>query len=154
MDARSLVNRSRLMLPALRREEVEVVDLVETAEVDMEEEDTMEEAVGVAEAMVSRTKTFAVSQYLSFVTEGGRGGGDRGYGGGRGGGGYRGRGGYDNGGGYNNYNRDGGDRYNGGGRGGGRGYGNTKQLKSDEFFIIIFFRRRPWWWGLWGSWWV
>ena len=111
------------MLPALRRREV-VVDLVETAAVDMEEEDTTEEAAGEGVAMVRGNKTFADSHYLSFVTEGGRGGGggDRGYGGGRGGGGYRGRGGYDN-----NYNRDGGDRYNGGGRGGGRGYGNAKQ---------------------------
>ena len=40
-------------MPALRREEVEVVDLVETAAVDMEEEDTMEEAAGEAVAMVS-----------------------------------------------------------------------------------------------------
>merc|ERR1719339_361817 len=48
--ARSLVKRSRLMLPALRRREV-VVDLVETAAVDMEEEDTTEEAAGEGVAM-------------------------------------------------------------------------------------------------------
>ena len=51
------------MLPALRRREV-VVDLVETAAVDME--DTMEEAVGEGVAMVREIKTFAVSHYLSI----------------------------------------------------------------------------------------
>ena len=65
------------MLPALRREEV-VVDLVETAAVDMEEEetDTAEEVAEEAVAMVRRNEPFAVDQYLSFFTEGGRGGGE------------------------------------------------------------------------------
>ena len=58
------------MLPALRRKEVEVVDLVETAAVDMEEEDTMEEAAGEAEAMVSRNKAFEVLNiYLLSLKE-------------------------------------------------------------------------------------
>ena len=56
------------MLPALRRREV-VVDLVETAAVDMEEEDTTEEAAGEGVAMVRGNKTFADSHYLSFEEE-------------------------------------------------------------------------------------
>ena len=62
-----MVNRSRSMLPALRREEV-VVDLVETAAVDMEEEetDTAEEVAEEAVAMVRENEAFAVDHIFCY----------------------------------------------------------------------------------------